>query len=42
MAASLFRRVGARVEAFAFVVELTDLNGRAALEGFEVFSLLKY
>ena len=41
-AANLFRQLGAHVEAFAFVVELTDLNGRAALEGFEVFSLLEY
>ena len=41
-AASVFRQLGARVEAFAFVVELTDLNGRGLLEDAEVFSLLKY
>jgi len=41
-AANVFRRLGAHVEAFAFVVELTDLNGRAALEDVEVFSLLEY
>ena len=41
-AANVFRQLGAHVEAFAFVVELTDLDGRAALEGVEVTSLVQY
>ena len=41
-AANVFKRLGAKVEAFAFVVELTDLNGRATLGDAEVFSLLEY
>ena len=41
-AASVFRQLGARVEAFAFIVELTDLDGRAALGAVEAFSLVEY
>ncbi len=41
-AANVFRQLGAQVEGFAFVVELTDLNGRATLEGVEVSSLVQY
>ena len=38
----LLERLGARVEGFAFLVELTFLNGRAKLEGSNVFSLVQY
>lgn len=37
---SLIRKLGAEVVAAAFVVELTDLNGRDKIEGCEVFSLV--
>jgi adenine phosphoribosyltransferase len=38
----LLERLGARVEGFAFLVELAFLNGREKLEDANVFSLLKY
>jgi adenine phosphoribosyltransferase len=38
----LLERLGARVEGFAFLVELSFLNGRAKLEGSNVFSLVQY
>jgi adenine phosphoribosyltransferase len=38
----LLARLGARIEGFAFIVELGFLNGREQLEGSNVFSLLKY
>jgi adenine phosphoribosyltransferase len=38
----LVRQAGAEVVAFAFVIELTFLKGRARLEPGEVFSLLSY
>jgi adenine phosphoribosyltransferase len=38
----LLERLGAKVEAFAFLVELEDLGGRKALEGTEVVSFFKY
>ncbi len=38
----LVKQSGAEVVAFAFVIELTFLNGRARLEPGEVFSLLSY
>jgi adenine phosphoribosyltransferase len=41
-AAELVRRRGARVMAYAFVIELTGLPGRRALKGAPVVSLLKY
>ncbi len=39
---SLVEQLGGQVAAVAFLVELTDLGGRRALEGREVISLLKY
>ncbi len=41
-AASLVRELGARVLSFAFVVELSGLNGRKKLGGSEILSLVKY
>ena len=38
----LLTRLGARIEGFAFIVELGFLNGREKLEGTNVFSLLQY
>ncbi len=38
----LIEQLGASVEAFAFVVELTFLNGRAALEPHSVSALVAY
>jgi len=40
--AKLIEKLGAKVEGAAFAVELTFLNGRAKLPGFDVFSLIKY
>lgn len=41
-AGMLIEQMGATVEAFAFVVELTFLNGRAALEPHSVSALIQY
>jgi len=41
-AAQLVESVGGRVAGIAFVIELLFLNGRAKLEGYDVFSLLAY
>jgi len=41
-AADLVERLGADVAAYAFLVELTFLNGRARLEGRPVLSLIRY
>ena len=38
----LLERLGARVEAFAFLVELADLNGRQALPGADVVAFVTY
>ncbi len=38
----LVDRLGARVAAYAFLVELTFLNGREKLPGREVLSLIRY
>lgn len=38
----LLERLGATIEAFAFVIELKDLNGRAAIGGSDVVSLVSY
>lgn len=38
----LLERLGAKVDGFAFLVELSFLNGREKLEGSNVFSLLQY
>lgn len=41
-AAKLVELLGARVHAFAFLVELAGLGGRQRLGGYEVFSLIRY
>jgi adenine phosphoribosyltransferase len=41
-AAKLVELLGARVDAFAFVVELADLGGRARLRDYELYSLIRY
>jgi adenine phosphoribosyltransferase len=38
----LVEQVGGKVAGAGFVVELTFLNGRRKLDGYDVFSLLKY
>ena len=38
----LTRMLGATVSAYAFLVELSFLNGREKLEGYEVLSLIRY
>lgn len=40
--AKLVERLGARVEGFSFLVELAFLGGRQRLQGYEVFSLIRY
>lgn len=40
--ASLIQKLGGVVEGAAFAVELTFLNGRKRLNGFDVFSLIQY
>ena len=41
-AAQMVKNVGGEVAGMGFVVELTFLNGRRKLEGYDVFSLLQY
>jgi adenine phosphoribosyltransferase len=41
-AARMVREAGGEVAGLAFVVELTFLNGRGKLAGYDVFSLLQY
>ncbi|MBI3317052.1 MAG: adenine phosphoribosyltransferase [Candidatus Omnitrophica bacterium] len=41
-AARLVEKLGAKVEQFAFLVELDFLNGRKKLSGYDVFSLIHY
>jgi adenine phosphoribosyltransferase len=38
----LTEKLGATVAAFAFLVELTFLNGREKLKGHKVLSLIRY
>lgn len=38
----LVEKLGGKVVEFAFLIELTDLKGRDALEGAPVFSLIQY
>ncbi len=40
--ANLVELVGARVHSFAFLVELTTLEGRERLRGYDVLSLIQY
>ena len=35
-------QAGGRVESLAIVIELTDLEGRNQLQGYDIFSLVKY
>jgi adenine phosphoribosyltransferase len=41
-AATLVERLGGKVVGFAFVTELSSLNGRKKLSGYEVYSIAKY
>jgi adenine phosphoribosyltransferase len=41
-AARMVREAGGEIAGLAFVVELTFLNGRGKLAGYDVFSLLQY
>jgi adenine phosphoribosyltransferase len=41
-AAELVERLGARVRAIAFLVELASLGGRERLSGYEVLALVRY
>ena len=41
-AGELVRQLGATVAAYAFLVELGFLNGRAKLAGADVLSLIRY
>jgi adenine phosphoribosyltransferase len=38
----MVREAGGEIAGLAFVVELTFLNGRGKLAGYDVFSLLQY
>jgi adenine phosphoribosyltransferase len=40
--ARLVQQAGGKIVGLAFAVELTFLNGRAKLPGYDVFSLLQY
>jgi adenine phosphoribosyltransferase len=41
-AAELVEKVGGVVAGFVFLIELTDLDGRARLEGYDILSLVQY
>jgi adenine phosphoribosyltransferase len=41
-AAHLVEKMGGKVECFAFVIELADLKGREALDGYRVETLTKF
>lgn len=41
-AADLIERLGGEVAGFAFMIELSFLNGRQKLQGYDVFSLIDY
>ena len=40
--ADMTKSIGAKVEGLAFMVELTFLNGREKISGYDIHSLLKY
>ena len=40
--ARLVEEIGGRVEGLAVLVELTELNGRARLQGYDLFSLITF
>lgn len=39
---NLVERLGGEVVGIAFLIELTDLNGKDLLEGYDVYSLMKF
>ncbi|MGQ9603047.1 MAG: adenine phosphoribosyltransferase [bacterium] len=41
-AAELVERLGGKIVGIAFLIELSDLNGRKLLDKYEVFSVIKY
>ena len=41
-AAELVEQTGGKVSGLAVLVELTDLNGRERLKGYDVMSLIEY
>lgn len=41
-ARQLVEQLGGQVQGFAFLIELAFLNGRAALEGYDVYSIIQY
>ncbi len=41
-AASLVEKIGGKIVEIIFVIELTELNGRAKLKKYRVYSLIKY
>lgn len=41
-AKKMVEKLGGKILGFAFLIELSDLNGRNLLEGFPVFSLIRY
>lgn len=41
-AAKLVEQVGAEISGFAFLIELESLKGRQNLEGYDIFTLVKY
>jgi len=40
--ASLIEQLGGKVDAIVFLIELEFLNGRKKLEGYDIFSVIKY
>jgi adenine phosphoribosyltransferase len=40
--ATLVEKLGGKVEALVFLIELVFLNGREKLQGYDVFSVIKY
>ena len=41
-ATELIEKLGAQVVSVAFLIELVDLKGRAKLQGYDVFSMIKF
>jgi adenine phosphoribosyltransferase len=40
--AQLVEQAGGRIESLAMVIELTGLEGRNSLQGYDIFTLVKY
>lgn len=38
----LVEKLGAKVHGLAFLIELEELKGRQLLQGYDVYSILKY